>query len=673
MYNKTSKYEKRWGGRKMKNTNSQSYKSAFFISLIYFISGVLWIILSDYAVVSIASSTKEITLLQLYKGWFFVFVTTVILFFLIYRYFRSMQVQYNKNLEQIQKCQSTKESLTISQSELSKYDALLNTIVNSSPDAIFAKDMDGKFILVNTGVANLVGQSRENIIGMDEYAIFEDETAKKHEEMEKNIIVNGETVTFEETNITKDGKESTQLVTKGPILGDNGSTFGIFGIARDITSQKEHERFLLESKEKFYKLSYLDAVTSLPNRLNISEVLVEKCSQKIPFSLIILDLDEFTIVNDSYGHRFGDKLLCKVSKVLLEVFDSSAFLARMGGDEFGIVVNSSDKKEIEALMQKMHNKFSKPFEIGMIDVYITASSGICIYPDDAQSMEEMYQAADTAMYHAKKFAKNSFSFYDAELKKEAVEYTQMVTNLKQAIQKSELELYFQPQNSVKTGEIVGAEALLRWKHKDTMIPPDVFIPIAEKSGLIIEVGNFVLKSGFETAKRWHEMGILKGRVAINISTRQLTHLEFVATLKHMLIESGCKASWIELEITESSVLENPELVINLLLSLREQGFDVSLDDFGTGYSSLSYLKNLPIDKLKIDRSFIVNIQDEPKNQIIVKTIIFLAKELGIHILAEGVETEDEHSFLLENNIDSIQGYYYSKPLPRNEFERLLQV
>lgn len=672
MYNETSKYEQRWGGRKMQSTDSQSYKSAFLISLIYFISGVLWIILSDYAVVSIASSTKEITLLQLYKGWFFVFVTTVILFFLIYRYFRSMQVQYNKNLEQIQNYQSTKESLTTSQSELSKYDALLNTIVNSSPDAIFAKDMDGKFILVNTGVANLVGQSRENIIGMDEYAIFEDETAKKHEEMEKNIIVNGETVTFEETNITKDGKESTQLVTKGPILGDNGSTFGIFGIARDITSQKEHERFLLESKEKFYKLSYLDAVTSLPNRLNISEVLVEKCSQKIPFSLIILDLDEFTIVNDSYGHRFGDKLLCKVSKVLLEVFGESAFLARMGGDEFGIVLNSSDKKDIEALMQKMHNKFSKPFEVGMIDVYITASSGICIYPDDAQSMEEMYQAADTAMYHAKKFAKNSFSFYDAELKKEAVVYTQMVTNLKQAIQKSELELYFQPQNSVKTGEVVGAEALLRWKHKDTMIPPDVFIPLAEKSGLIIEIGNFVLKSGFETAKRWHERGILKSRLSINISTKQLTHLEFVATLKNILKESGCEASWIELEITESSVLENPQLVINLLEQIRALGFGVSMDDFGTGYSSLSYLKKLPIDKLKIDKSFITNIQNEPKNQIIVKAIIFLAKELGIHILAEGVETEEEHSFLLENKIDSIQGYYYAKPMPLCDIERLLQ-
>lgn len=657
----------------MQYSDSQSYKSAFFISLIYFISGMLWIILSDYAVSLVVVDESEITKLQLYKGWFFIFVTTVILFFLTHRYFHAMQLQYNKNLEQIQKYQSTKESLKVSQNELSKYDILLNTVVQSSPDAIYAKDLDGKYILFNEAAAKMVNVDMKNALGKSDEEIFDVKDVQKMQIADKDTMLSAKVSTSERTLTMKDGTLKTVLATKGPLVDTENNVFGIFGISRDITSQKEHERFLLESKEKFYKLSYLDAVTSLPNRLNISEVLVEKCSQKIPFSLIILDLDEFTIVNDSYGHRFGDKLLCKVSKVLLEVFDESAFLARMGGDEFGIVLNSSDKKEIEALMQKMHNKFSKPFEVGMIDVYITASSGICIYPDDAQSMEEMYQAADTAMYHAKKFAKNSFSFYDAELKKEAVVYTQMVTNLKQAIQKSELELYFQPQNSVKTGEIVGAEALLRWKHKDTMIPPDVFIPLAEKSGLIIEVGNFVIKSGFETAKRWYEMGILKGRVAINISTRQLTHLEFVATLKHMLIESGCKASWIELEITESSVLENPELVINLLLSLREQGFGVSLDDFGTGYSSLSYLKKLPIDKLKIDKSFITNIRSEPKNQIIVKTIIFLAKELGIHILAEGVETEDEHSFLLENNIDSIQGYYYSKPLPRNEFERLLQA
>ncbi|WP_310441090.1 EAL domain-containing protein [Sulfurimonas sp.] len=657
----------------MQENRPKCRKNAFYISLIYFIFGLSWILFSDATVAFVVDNANEITSLQIYKGAFFILVTTLILYFLTYRFFHIIQSQCDANIKQIKKNSEIKESLKISQGKLSRYDMLLSTIVNSSPDAIFAKDLEGKYILFNNGAANITNADAKEMIGKNDYDVFESEVAKKHREIDKKIIDSREVVTFEERNITKDGRANILLVTKGPILDEFGEPFGLFGIARNITEQKEHESFLEESREKFYNLSHIDKVTKLPNRLYISEVLVEKCSQEVPFCLIFLDLDEFKIVNDSYGHRFGDKLLYEVSKLLLEVFDSSAFIARMGGDEFAIAINSSDKKEIERLMQKLHHKFNNPFKIDMVDVYITASSGICIYPDDAQNMEGMYQASDTAMYKAKGFGKNNFSFYSAEFKKEAVEYTQMVTSLKQAIEKSELELYFQPQNDVQTGKIVGAEALLRWKSEGKMIPPDVFIPLAEKSSLIVEIGDFVLKSGFETAKRWYEMGILKGRIAINVSARQLIHLDFIKTLEAMLKESGCEASWIELEITESSVLENPQLVINLLEQLRALGFYISMDDFGTGYSSLSYLKNLPIDKLKIDRSFIMNIREQPKNQTIVKTIIFLAKELGIHVLAEGVETEDEHSFLLENKIDSIQGYYYSKPLPLSEMQKLLEA
>lgn len=648
-------------------------KGAFYIALVYFISAVLWIILSDYAVGLIVEDADRVVLIGIYKGVFFVLATTIVLYFLTYNFFRSMQTQYNKNLEHIAKHQETKNSLIASQSELSKYNMLLNTIINNSPDAIYAKDLEGKYILFNKAAAKMVNADIKNVLGKSDEEIFDIEDAKKVQATDKETAFSAKVSTSERTLTVKDGTFKTVLATKGPLVDEQNSVFGIFGISRDITSQKEHERFLEESKEKFYNLSYQDKVTNLPNRLKISEVLVEKCSQKIPFCLILLDLDEFKIVNDSYGHRFGDKLLFEVSKVLVEVFDSTAFLARMGGDEFAIALNQSDKKEIEVLMQKLHAKFSNPFKIDMVEVYITASSGISIYPDDVQSMEEMYQASDTAMYNAKKLGKNRFSFYDVEFKKEAVAYTQMVTNLKQAVQKRELELYFQPQNEAISGKIVGIEALLRWKHEDMMISPDVFIPLAEQSSLIIEIGNFVIKSGFEVAKRWHERGLLGNRLSINISARQLTHLEFIVTLKNMLRESGCEASWIELEITESSVLENPELVISLLEQIRALGFYISMDDFGTGYSSLSYLKNLPIDKLKIDRSFIMNIREQPKNQIIVKTVIFLAKELGIHILAEGVETEEEHSFLLENKIDSIQGYYYAKPMPLDEVERLLQL
>lgn len=643
-----------------------------YISLIYLVSAVLWIVISDYTVGLLVENAHIVVKVEIYKGIFFVLATTALLYFLTYRFFRNMQSQHEANLEHIAKHKETKEILEVSKSKLSKYDTLLNTIVNSSPDAIYAKDLDGKYILFNEAAAKMVHADVQDVLGKSDEEIFEIEAAKKVQIADRATMKSSEISTTERIITMKDGTKKTVLATKGALVDEKNNVFGVFGISRDITSQKEHEHFLEESKEKFYNLSHIDKVTKLPNRLNISEVLVEKCSQKVPFCLILLDLDEFKIVNDSYGHRFGDKLLYEVSKVLVEVFDSSAFIARMGGDEFAIALNQSDKGEIERLMQKLHRKFDNSFKIDMVDIYITASSGICIYPDDVRSMEEMYQAADTAMYNAKRLGKNSFSFYSIELKKEAVEYTQMVTSLKQAIENSELELYFQPQNEASSGKIVGVEALLRWKHRDRMISPEVFIPLAERSGLIVEIGNFVLRSVFKTVKKWHQLGILKGRVAINISARQLTHLDLINTLKNMLQESGCEASWIELEITESSVLENPELVINLLAELRGMGFYISMDDFGTGYSSLSYLKNLPINKLKIDRSFIMNIRDEPKNQIIVKTVIFLAKELGIHILAEGVETEEERSFLQENKIDSIQGYYYAKPMPMNEMEKLLQ-
>lgn len=520
--------------------DKQSQKSAFFISFIYFILGVIWIIASDYVVALAVNNAEEITLLQTYKGWFFVFVTTVILFFLSYRFFYATHLQHSENLEQI------------------------------------------------------------------------------------------------------------------------------------LQHQKKHEQYLIESKESLYALSHMDLITSLPNRLYLTEVLTEKCLENRAFCFIFLDLDEFGMLNDSYGHHFGDKLLFEVAKVLQEVFKSDVFVARMGGDEFGIIIDTNDRAEVSSLLQKLDNTFSKPFSIDLIDVYITASSGIGFYPEDGTNMQELYQAADSAMFNAKKSGKNRFSFYNSAFKKDAIAYTQMVTNLKQAIKNSELELYFQSQNDVPSGKISGAEVLLRWRHNEIMIPPDVFIPLAEKSGLIIEIGDFVLLKAFQTAYLWHELGIVEGKIAINISTRQLFHMDFIKNLQNMLQETKCDASWIELEITESYILEKPKLAIELLEQLKILGFYLSMDDFGTGYSSLSYLKNLPIDKLKIDRCFITNIQNEPKNQIIVKTTIFLAKELHIHVLAEGVETEDELDFLVQNGIDSVQGYYYTKPMPMDAMQKLLQ-
>jgi diguanylate cyclase (GGDEF)-like protein len=459
------------------------------------------------------------------------------------------------------------------------------------------------------------------------------------------------------------------------LFADNGDVFGVFGISRDITAQKEHEKYLIESKQEFYELAHYDYLTNLPNRRYMAEILAQKYKKEEPFSLILLDLDAFKIINDSYGHRFGDKLLIGVANILKDIFGKDSIISRMGGDEFAMILDSDDKDYIITFMEKFKNRLNTPFEVEGIDVYVTCSIGISIhkFSTNPNSIEDLLKEADSAMYNAKKIGKNIYSFYDSKFTQDALIHTQIATNLKKAMENNALELYYQSQNDAYSGDIVGVEALLRWQTVDGMIPPSVFIPIAEETGLIIEIGNIVLIQGCTAAVKWHNMGILNGKVAINISPKQLNHLDFIKKLDKILADTHCDPSWIELEITESSILENPIQAIEVLQKLKDKGFYISMDDFGTGYSSLSYLKNLPIDKLKIDQSFIRDIINNPKNQTIVKTIISLAKGLSIQVIAEGVESEDELGFLKEHGIDSIQGYYYAKPMPLSNMEDFLAL
>jgi diguanylate cyclase (GGDEF)-like protein len=394
--------------------------------------------------------------------------------------------------------------------------------------------------------------------------------------------------------------------------------------------------------------------------------------EKHPFALIFLDLDGFKEINDSYGHRFGDELLILVTQLLTSIFPQDTFIARTGGDEFVMLLScEKDKNEIHRIMQHLIDTLNHPFHIDDIDIYITASIGIAMYPSDAENTEELLQKSDAAMYNAKKMGKNTYSFYHSQFTENALQRTTLSTQLKKALQNNELKLYFQPQVDAHTNNIIGAEVLLRWPTPEGMISPSIFIPIAEESGLILEVGEFVLKEGCQIAAKWSKEGLLHGRIAINVSARQLSHIDFITTLDRIIHETQCDPKRIELEITETSILENPNKMISLLSLIKSKGFNISIDDFGTGYSSLSYLKNLPIDKLKIDQSFVRNVTHEPKNQTIVKTIIALSQGLNMSVLAEGVETKDEFEFLQQHGVDSIQGFYYYKPMPPEELEALL--
>lgn len=641
--------------------DSQSYKNAFFISLIYFIFGVIWIAVSDNVVAHIVANREELTLLQNYKGWFFIVFTTILLYILTYRFFKASSIQYLKQMKLQQEHQK----------EISKHDTLIRTIVDNSPDSIFVKDTKGRYIVFNNAASSIVGVPKDNVIGNTDSYIFTKEVASKIKQTDKNILMGKSIQTKEEEVTTNFGITKTFLATKGPLFTDDGEIFGLFGISRDITEQKKHENFLIKSKKEQYILAHEDMLTKLPNRLHMTEYLDDKYLQKKPFSLILLDLDSFKIINDSYGHKFGDSLIISVVSLLKTVFNKDSFIARIGGDEFAIVLDSDDKEYIDSLMEKLKQKLNTPFVIDETDVYITASLGIAIWRVDTQSLENLLQKADSAMYNAKKVGKNTYSFYDEKFTQQALIHTQIATNLKKALQNDELELYYQSQNDPFTNEVVGVEALLRWKSKDGMISPGIFIPIAEETGLIVEVGNLVLKQGFETAASWHKKGILNGKVAINISPKQLAHIDFLKNIDAIIELTKCNPKHIELEITEGSLVNNPSHIRALLQELKKRGFCISMDDFGTGYSSLSYIKDLPIDKLKIDQSFMRDIKNDTKNQAIVRTTISLARGLSVVVLAEGVETLDELEFLKKEKVDYIQGYYYTHPMPLSKMEELL--
>ena len=642
--------------------NSKNYKNAFSISLIYFIFGVIWITVSDNIVAHLVANRDELTILQNYKGWFFIVFTTILLYILTYRFFKASSDQYLKQID-LQDAH---------QKEISKHHRLIRTIVDNSPDAIYVKDTQGKYIVFNNTASSVIGIPKEDVLGNTDSFLFTDDVASRIRKVDKKVLLEKSTQTHEENISTHAGVSKDFLVTKGPLFTENGEIFGLFGISRDITDQKRYEKFLIDSKKEQYILAHEDMLTKLPNRLHMTEYLDDKYKQKKPFSLILLDLDGFKIINDSYGHKFGDSLIISVVKLLQTVFGQDSFIARIGGDEFAIVLDSDDKDYIKSLIEKLKQKLSTPFVVNETDVYITASLGVAIWKVDTNSLEDLLQKADSAMYNAKKIGKNTYSFYNEKFTQQALIHTQIATNLKKALQNDELELYYQSQNNPFTNEIVGVEALLRWKSKDGMISPGVFIPIAEETGLIIEVGNFVLEQGCKAASSWYKKGILKGKIAINISPKQLAHADFLKNLDNIIEHTKCNPNHIELEITEGSLVYNPSQVIVLLQELKKRGFYISMDDFGTGYSSLSYIKDLPIDKLKIDQSFMRNIKNDPKNQAIVRTTISLARGLSVVILAEGVETLDELEFLKEEKIDFIQGYYYTKPMPLLKMEDHLQ-
>ncbi len=526
-------------------------------------------------------------------------------------------------------------------------------------------------VYVNHGFERLTGYSQSEALGKncrflqgndrDELAISKIRFAIESKE-EVSVVLR---------NYRKDGSSFWNNLFLSPVPNDIGVITHFIGIQTDITEQKKHEH------ELAFNASH-DLLTGLPNRSLLQNRLTQsmkmRARNKSEIAILFIDLDGFKSINDGLGHSFGDEVLRQVSARINSQIRPGDTLARMGGDEFILLIpDFTEVNQLNAMVERLLTNISTPLEISGREVQITASIGISISSADINEPMELVKQADLAMYQAKKLGRNNAQWYIPDMEKALNKRLTLKVMLKQAIINKELELYYQPQIEAGSGQLIGLEALLRWKHPELgFISPDEFIPIAEETGLIIEIGQWVIEQAATYNRSLQERGLVHLIMAVNLSSIQFQRSEFVEQLEKILYQSKLEPKWFELELTESLLLENFEQVVQKLQKLKRLGIHIAIDDFGTGYSSLNYLKVLPIDKLKIDKSFIRELVIDQKDAAITRAIIAMAHELDLKVIAEGVETLPQAILLYENSCDALQGYYFSKPLPTDELELFLK-
>lgn len=480
----------------------------------------------------------------------------------------------------------------------------------------------------------------------------------------------------------------------GVPIAENGETLGLFGIdsLKSIKIWREDQIDLLkvianilgdalakvQAEKEIKQLAYYDHLTKLPNRVlfrnRVKQAIHQADRIHKMFAVIFLDLDAFKTVNDTLGHEGGDELITKVGQKLLECNRKTDMVCRFGGDEFLILLNNiANYHDVRVIADKIMSSLNEPVVLRGQEFFVSASAGIALYPIDGKDTETLIKNSDIAMYIAKENGKNQYALCSSDMKEEVRNHIILTNSLYRALDRNELELYYQPQVRLPEGNIIGLEALLRWKHPELgMISPAVFIPIAEQSGMINTIGEWVLKTACRQNQIWQKKGYPPVRMAVNISVKQLRAPGIVEQITKVLAESGLKPEYLELEVTEGSAINEANNIVQVLNDLKKLGLTVSIDDFGTEYSSLNRLKDLPIDRLKIDMHFVHGIEKDEKDRAITKIIINLAKSLGLEIIAEGVETEKQVKFLSRKMCNEFQGYYFYQPMPAEEIEKILR-
>jgi len=629
-----------------------SAKTAIFrIAALFSLLVAVWVFIQSGIPFALVLDLKieRITWLQTLSGCFFVIASGWLLYLLVHR---------------------TLSTISSAEEDLK----LRDRAIESSVSAICITDNlapDNPIVYVNPAFERITGYSSQDVLGRNARLLQGTDLAQPelitiraalHDERSCHVVLR---------NYRKDGSMYWNELNIAPVRNDAGTVTHYIGVHSDITDAKTHQ-------DELARQANHDSLTGLPNRNLLWDRIDRACvrAQRYGHSAAVafLDLDNFKLVNDSLGHSLGDHLLRAVAARLESSLRAMDTVARLGGDEFVLVL--SDHKNAQSVsgeLQRIVESFSQPFAVDGRDVFITASVGVALYPQDAKDPESLMKSAELAMYRAKESGRNAYQLYTAEMQTSITERLALESKLRRALERGELALHYQPQVDLRTNRIFGCEALMRWNEAELgMIAPAKFIPIAEETGLIVPIGEWVVRTACLQNKAWQNAGLPTITMAVNISARQFREKNLLQAVAKILAETGLDPTQLELEVTESVIMHDAQHVIAALQAFRDMGVRLSVDDFGTGYSSLSYLKRFPVDRLKIDQSFVRDITTDADDAAIAQAVITLGHTMNLRVIAEGVETPEQLAFLRRNQCDEMQGYLFGKPMSADEFGKLLE-
>jgi diguanylate cyclase (GGDEF)-like protein/PAS domain S-box-containing protein len=635
----------------MDDRMSATYRDAMRAALLYLLLSVAWLAFSGYLLNSFFDSFDERLRWQLINGYVWVMLSAGLIFLARARLFRCLG-----GCARLHERHEDRERLRQAAA-----------VFDCTREGVLVTGSNGLIVHVNRAFMEITGYQSEEVLGQRP-SLFKSgrHPVSFYQTMFATLDSTGEW-SGEIWNRRKSGEIYPQWQTIRIILDDDGRRSHYVAVFSDISAIKN-------SEHKLTHLAHHDPLTDLPNRLlftdRAEQALASAQVHKRGCALLMIDLDHFKMINDSLGHTIGDQLLKAVSERLKALFGPGITLARLGGDEFAVLAESCPQLvHAAALAQRIIDGLKEAFSIDGHQLFINTSIGISLFPGDALSAEQLLRNADAALFKAKSAGRNGYALYTEELTAHAQQRVETAFELRRALDQQELRVYYQPVHDLKTSRLIGVEALVRWEHPQRgLVSPAEFIPIAERTGLIAEIDAWVMQQACQQMCQWQQVGVVLSFVAVNVSSRLFARRELYQRVAQVLRETGLDPAYLELEVTESAVMDDPEVALEQMHRLRELGVRLAIDDFGTGYSSLLRLKRLPVQKLKIDQGFVAGLPGDDDDAAIARVIIALAQSMGMQVHAEGIEQVEQAGFLLEQGCDLGQGYWFGRPVPAERLD-----